>query len=170
MPRLVITADLHGNHTAWLAIKALLAPGDALAVAGDLFDTRYGNYTNPVFDPEGIKEDLTSFQHPFYYVYGNCDTASFLSGYAHDITFSFSDRQIFMTHGHREIPCVHPADIVIQGHTHLAALEQKSNTVYMNPGSIAAPRNGRYTYGLIENNRVSLVEFNTGNELASLEL
>ncbi len=170
MPKLIITADIHGNYNAWLTIKALLKPNDSLAVAGDLFDTRYGSYSNPAFDPETIKTELTNFHHPFYYVYGNCDTLSFFPGYRDKLNFGFSGKELFMAHGHKGAISDDPVDIVIQGHTHLAALEKKDATVFINPGSIAHSRNGLYTYGVLEKNQICLIDLKTGKSLISLDL
>ena len=68
MGKLIVTADIHGSYTSWLTMKNLLKPSDKLAVAGDLFDTKYGNFSNTDFQPESIKNDLKTFKHPFYYV------------------------------------------------------------------------------------------------------
>ena len=53
MNKLIVTADVHGSFGSWLTLKQLMKPGDKLVIAGDLFDTRYGNYSNPDFQPEG---------------------------------------------------------------------------------------------------------------------
>ena len=46
MPKLIVTADVHGSFSSWLTIKALLKNQDQLAIAGDLFDTKYGSFSN----------------------------------------------------------------------------------------------------------------------------
>ncbi|MBL6996315.1 metallophosphoesterase, partial [Desulfobacula sp.] len=71
MKKLIVTADLHGSYSSWLTLKNLLGPLDELVIAGDLFDTKYGNFTHIDFQPESIKKDLNNFNHRFYYVYGN---------------------------------------------------------------------------------------------------
>ena len=58
MRRLLVTADVHGSHTAWLILKSLLKPDDILVVAGDLFDTRYGSWADNDFKPDALKEGL----------------------------------------------------------------------------------------------------------------
>jgi len=40
----------------------------------------------------------------------------------------------------------------------------------MNPGSIACPRNGIYTYGLIDDTSANLIELKTGKKLISIDL
>lgn len=168
MGRLIITADIHGSYASWLTMKNLLKPPDKLAVAGDLFDTKYGNLSNTDFQPRAIKKDLDTFKHPFYYVYGNCDTPSFFPGFDTTIVFNAFNKRILLSHGHRSLRCPADVDIIIQGHTHLCSLEEKDSQIFMNPGSITCPRNGMYTYGVIETDSASLIELKTGNKLITI--
>ncbi|MEH0020818.1 MAG: YfcE family phosphodiesterase [Desulfobacter sp.] len=168
MAKLLVTADLHGSMAAWLTVTALLSDKDSLAVAGDLFDTRYGQYGHPDFRPDQIRADLKTPSHPFYYVYGNCDVESYFPGYAPEKTFRIFGKKIFLHHGHRPLSTDCRADIVIQGHTHLCHLEKKEGTIFMNPGSLARPRNQMATYGRIDENGAALVELSTGTELAAV--
>ena len=170
MSKLIVTADIHGSHAAWLTIKSLLNPKDSLAVAGDLFDTRYGSYANTDFQPGLIKKEVSDVAHPFYYVYGNCDAPAFFPGHHRDLCFTFNTWNIYMFHGDNR-PVINPdMDIVIQGHTHQCALEEKNHTIFMNPGSVACPRNGLYTYGIIENNAAHIIMLKTGEKLASISI
>lgn len=168
MAKLIVTADLHGSYTSWLVVKALLAPGDGLVIAGDLFDTRYGDYSDPDFRPDSIKEELVRLGHSFYYVYGNCDTPSFFSGGSPEMTFKALGKFFHLSHGHRSPTVPGPADMIIQGHTHQYALEKKDSRFFMNPGSLTSPRNGKFTYGLVEKNAACIVDLETGEKLISL--
>ncbi len=168
MSRILIVADIHGSHSAWLTVRALLNPTDSLAVAGDLFDTRYGNFGNPDFQPGEIRSDLKHFNHPLYYVYGNCDVASYFPGYDTEMIFNVFGKRIGLHHGHRSFPAPDALDIIIQGHTHICHLEQREHTIYLNPGSIARPRNHIPSYGIIDAKGVSLVALKTGNTLAAI--
>ncbi len=169
MSKLIITADIHGSYNSWLTIKALLKKDDSLAVAGDLFDTIYGSYSDPDFRPEAIKEDLKSFCHPIYYVYGNCDSENFTPGYKHSVLFKSFNKKIYLHHGQRPFNRTQHLDIIIQGHTHLCRLEKKNNQIFMNPGSIARPRNSQATYGVIDKTAASLIELKTGKTLTCIE-
>ena len=168
MKRLLIFADIHGSLAAWLTVTALLKTGDGLAVAGDLFDTRYGSYGNPDFSPDQIKTDVKTLNHPLYYVYGNCDVEGFCKGFSHEKTFEAFGKTIFIHHGHKAWQMTDKADIIIQGHTHLPQLEEKGNRIFMNPGSIALPRNSLATYGILDAKGIRLVDLNSGDVLASL--
>lgn len=170
MTRLIVTADIHGSHSSWLTIQALLKPRDTLAVAGDLFDTRYGSYSNPDFQPNFIKDDLSAFTHRFYYVYGNCDTPGFFPGFATKLLFNAFNKKILLHHGHRTSSAPGNINILIQGHTHLCSLEKKRGQIFMNPGSISSPRNGIYTYGMIDNTSANLIELKTGKTLITMDI
>lgn len=168
MARLLVFADLHGSLSSWLTVKALLSKGDSLAIAGDLFDTRYGNYGSTDFNPEEIRSDLKTLDHPLHYVYGNCDMERFYPGHAHEKKFQAFGKAVQMHHGHKPLPDPKSGEIIIQGHTHLCHLEKKNRTIYMNPGSITSPRNSLVTYGIIDSTGICLVELKTGTPLAAL--
>ena len=170
MTKLIVTADIHGSYSSWLTIKALLGSTDQLVIAGDLFDTKYGNFSNADFQPESIKKDLKKITNNLYYVYGNCDIPSFFPGYGMKKTFNAFNRQIFLHHGHRPYKKFSGNNIIIQGHTHLYSLLKNEGQILMNPGSITYPKNGIATYGIIDNNSVDIIELETGNRLISIEL
>ena len=169
MTKLIVTADLHGSYASWLTIKNLLNPSDTLAIAGDLFDTKYGNYSNTDFQPGSIKNDINKLKQKIFYVYGNCDTPSFYPGFNHTMKFAIFNKKILLSHGHRSLKFSEGIDIAIQGHTHLCSLEKKGHRILMNPGSITYPRNGIYTYGIIKKTSASLVELKTGDSIFSID-
>lgn len=168
MKKVIVTADVHGSLSAWLTLENLLGSGDSLMIAGDLFDTRYGNYSNIDFQPDSIKKALNRIEHQIYYIHGNCDTSSFFPGFTSTLKAQIFNKQIFMHHGHRNIKIPDKTDIVIQGHTHLGALEKINNQIFLNPGSIAKPRNGLYTYATIDDKGVSLVLLETGEAIVTI--
>jgi len=127
MSKLIVTADVHGSFSSWLAIKALMKSQDKLAIAGDLFDTKYGSFSNSDFKPDAIKDELKKLKHKFYYVYGNCDTPSFFPGFEVSMQLRIFKKQILLYHGHGSLKYPSNIDIIITGHTHRYALEQKLN-------------------------------------------
>ncbi|WDP93009.1 MAG: YfcE family phosphodiesterase [Desulfobacter sp.] len=168
MSRLLVFADIHGSLGAWLTVRALLSGDDSLAVAGDLFDTRYGNYGNPDFQPDEIRSDLRALNHSLHYVYGNCDAASFCPGYENEKIFEVFGKRIGIHHGHRAFSDSIGLDVLIQGHTHLCHLERQNGLILMNPGSITSPRNQLATYGMVDANGAALVELKSGKILAAI--
>ncbi len=170
MSKLIITADIHGSLSSWLTIKTLLNHGDKLVIAGDLFDTKYGNSANADFQPESIKKDLKNFKHDFYYVYGNCDIPSFSPGFDTNIIFNIFNRQIFLYHGDRPQKYSSDMDIIIQGHTHIYSLIEKKGQILMNPGSITYPKRGVATYGVIDDACADIIELETREKLISIKI
>ena len=166
--KLIITADIHGDYDAWLTIRALAGKNDGIVVAGDLFDTRYGNYGHPSFAPESIREDLSRMTSPLFYVYGNCDVPSFAPGYNDCLAFDFTGIRILLSHGHQQIKPDPDTRIVIQGHTHEAVLEKKGGQIFLNPGSIVRPRDNRFTYGIISKKSVQLIDLKTGRNIIQI--
>ncbi|MCP4673588.1 MAG: YfcE family phosphodiesterase, partial [Desulfobacula sp.] len=119
MTRMFVTADIHGSLNTWMTIKELMEPSDCLVIAGDLFDTRYGNYSHTDFQPDFIKQGIQNISQKFYYVYGNCDLPSFFPGYGSTLEFKALNKKIFLHHGHGNSIIPDDIDIIIYGHTHL---------------------------------------------------
>ena len=92
---------------------------------------------------------------------GNCDP--FLDGVSEtELTLELGGHRIFLCHGHTRgvkyglggllsAAKEKHADIALYGHTHIAHEEYDSESgIYLLcPGSIGAPRDGRFTYGLL---------------------
>jgi len=168
--KLFITADIHGSLNTWLTVQALMQKKDILVVAGDLFDTRYGNPCHPDFHPEAIRRDLGTFDRQVYYVYGNCDDPSFFPGHNHTLIFSINNRTVFLHHGTPQVEIPAGTDIVIQGHTHVWSLEKENRQILMNPGSLARPRKGPPTFGILDDSHISIRSLETGSPLKTITL
>lgn len=169
MSRLLITADVHGSYATWMTLKSLLEPDDILVVAGDLFDTSYGRWGSPDFQPNHIRDNLKTMKNQLYYVYGNCDEPSFYPDQSHGLEFQFMGLNIFLHHGHRHLNAISTkTNLIIQGHTHLASLEKQHHTFFLNPGSLTSPRNGLYTYAIVGNNKIQIINLKTETELISI--
>ncbi len=167
----MITADIHGSYSTWLTIKELLNKGDSLAVAGDLFDTRYCGMGGSDFQPEKIRKELADLAHPLFYVYGNCDVPAFYPSRDFQMSVKFLGMNLFLHHGHNfSIDLPAETDIIIQGHTHLAALEKHRELIYLNPGSLALPRNRVYTYGILDPQQIRIIDIKTGKAIKSIAL
>ena len=167
MKRLLVFSDLHGSFPAWLTVKALVTPGDAVAIAGDLFDTRYGRYDDPDFAPDQIRSSIADIDFTLFYIYGNCDVQGYCKGFSHELHFTAFDKTLFMHHGHKQTQIPQNTDILIQGHTHLPQLEKIGTCIHLNPGSIAQPRNETPTFAVIDRHGVSLMAL-SGQKLASV--
>ncbi len=170
MKKLVIAADLHGFYTSWLQLKSLLAEGDTLVIAGDLFDSVYGSPTDVDFQPDNIRSEYLALSHPKHYVYGNCDQPDFFPGAAARDRFRFEAMEILLQHGDNPAPPSEGVDLVIEGHSHRAGVTMRHGIPHLNPGSAALPRDGVASYATLSQGRVNLIAIETGKPFASFSL
>lgn len=171
MSRLVITADIHGRLSAWERVRAHLDPADTLAIAGDVFDTRYGNRSNPDFAPEAVRDAISALPNKTHLVFGNCDNEIFHPAGEPAVRFLFDGWTVFLHHGHAAPPSFGGADIVIQGHTHIPVLKANGSRIHINPGSAAFPKSGTNpTIAVISDGIARIVDIVTGNRIDSLTL
>lgn len=163
MAKLIVTADVHGSYSTWLTVKALLSSDDSLVVAGDLFDNRYGNYTDSDFKPDAIKDDLKGFKNQFHYVYGNCDVPSFLPGFSYSLEMEYFGKKIVVHHGHDHFSYPGQADMIVTGHTHIHRLEKMDGRIFMNPGSPARPKRNGPVFGVIDQKGAGIIDLKSGD-------
>ena len=139
----LIVSDIHGNY---LNMKKVLDDNpsfDYLLLLGDILS---GPYLEG-YDPEKLANLLNQYKQKIIAVRGNCDWD------VSDLDFSVDnyyiivpvDGKLFlMTHGHYynrySLPNVE-FDVLLNGHTHVPVMD-KSDKLYLNPGSITLPRGG----------------------------
>ncbi len=139
---LLISSDIHSDPISFKKLADLASDKDCLSF---LFcgDINLENWE--------INEILRTRNFSFIPVLGNCDTPWTYR----DLNMQtppyfrkteFLGLKIFFTHGHYlSIPCDagfenNSFDIVINGHSHVPALERQENFVFLNPGSPSLPR------------------------------
>ena len=129
--QLLIMSDTHGDKSIISKVKAYYPKADLFIHCGDS-ELAYGD------------EALTDF----YYVRGNCDR---FVQFAEEQILEAENRIIYVTHGHLYnvkstlMPLSYRAQevnasIVCFGHSHLLGAEKIGNTLFLNPGSLTAPR------------------------------
>lgn len=139
MVKVGIMSDTHGYRELIDKVVAALAPDDVdlWLHAGDLGDD--GRY---------LREQVSV---PVYLVRGNNDRGHHLE--AREQLIPLEDTFIYMTHGH-QVPyyqyvpeLMHlgssmGARLIVAGHTHVHQAVEKNNCLFVNPGSLALPRDG----------------------------
>lgn len=170
MAKLIITADIHGSYNTWKKFKEVLKPEDTIAIAGDLFDTVYGRRDNIDFQPEKIKKEFLSLPNPKYFVYGNCDQEWIYPGQKYLLKFDFNGKKIMLRHRHIKNSDISDVDIIIEGHTHACRLEKIDDKIFVNPGSIAFPKNGVASYAVFEDNEIRLIRITNNHILNRLRI
>ncbi|MDD4083747.1 MAG: metallophosphoesterase family protein, partial [Sphaerochaetaceae bacterium] len=143
MVPILVASDIHGDFQA---LEKLFRIAENLKCTQFLFAGDLGlGYS------EDMVEIIKNRNITFLPVLGNCDSPwdfseAFLS---HPPLFQvrkYENREIFITHGHRfQTPeqtgnILPPFSIIIQGHTHVPALEERGSYYFLNPGSASRPR------------------------------
>ena len=169
MEKLIVTADIHGQYSIWKKFYTILKPTDTLIVAGDLFDTKYGNLKNTDFQPQLIRDEFKNLPNTKYYVYGNCDNKSFYPDHDIMLKFSYFGKRFLLGHGHFIFPDISNVEIVIEGHSHVKKLEKKGGVIFLNPGSASFPRDKIPSYAEITSKEIVIKNFLTGIVIEGLE-
>lgn len=151
--KLMIASDIHGS--AFYCKKMLDAyekeGADRLLLLGDILYHGPRNDLPKDYDPKEVIAMLNPRKDTLLCVRGNCDTEvdqmvldfPILADYC---LLELDGHTIFATHGHhynpQSLPPLKQGDILLTGHTHIPANEDMGTYIYMNPGSVAIPKEG----------------------------
>ena len=151
--KLFIASDIHGS-AFWCEkmLEAYRASGaERLLLLGDILYHGPRNDLPRDYAPKRVIEMLTEYKNEILCVRGNCDTEvdqmvlpfPILSDYA---LLCLGDTTLYATHGHKfgkeNPPPLREGDILLCGHTHVAADEYCDGFRYINPGSVSIPKEG----------------------------
>ncbi len=139
MKRILVLSDTHRKLSLSLKIIPLMRP-DAIIHLGDM-----------VSDAMEIEAYFPNIK--FYMVAGNND----YSLLDREKVFTIFNKKFYCAHGHtlslergieraKEENC----DAYLYGHTHVGKCEMTDGILVMNPGSISRPRDGVFSFGIIE--------------------
>ena len=179
--KLLIASDIHGDlDSANAVFSAYEREGcDKILLLGDLLYHGPRNDLPATYAPKAVIELLNANKDEIITVRGNCDTEvdqmvlnfPILADYAY---LSLDGLSVFATHGHHHNMQTPPAlkcgEILLHGHTHVLKCEEFGNgNFYLNPGSIALPKeeNPR-TYMVYENKRFTVKDL-LGNVILTKE-
>ena len=170
--KLLICSDIHGDLDSMKRVISAYENEDAdkLVILGDLLYHGPRNDLPPTSAPKAVIEILNAHREDIISVRGNCDTEvdqmvlSFpiLSDYSVIYTDGLT---LFLTHGHKLNPDNPPplghGEILLTGHTHVQkCVEFGDGNFYINPGSVALPKeNNPRTYMIYENRCFTLKTF-----------
>ncbi|MDR1323827.1 MAG: YfcE family phosphodiesterase [Candidatus Margulisbacteria bacterium] len=157
MSRLFITADIHGLYAVWQKLLSKLQPEDTLVIAGDFFGNRYPQPNNPDYQPENLRQEFQDLANQKYFVYGNCDRPEFFPAQKYTLSFVYENKKILLYHGDSAVPAG-DHDIIITGHSHIAAIEAYGQKLYINPGSPFRPRKGRPSHAIYQHGQAEILE------------
>ena len=163
--KLIIASDIHGSikycRELFEAVKREEA--DKILLLGDLLYHGPRNDLPDEYTPKEVISLLNEHKDKIFAVRGNCDTEvdqmvldfPILADYC---IIPVGTRIMYATHGHnynpQNPPKLNKGDILLNGHTHVTACENREEYYYFNPGSISIPKeNTQRGYILLENNK-----------------
>lgn len=151
--KLMIASDLHGS--ARFCGEMLEAyrreAADRLILLGDLLYHGPRNDLPEAYAPKRVIEMLNEYRRAILCVRGNCDTEvdqmvlqfPILADYA---WIAADGCSLFATHGHvyhpDHLPPLREGEILLYGHTHVPAWENRGGFRCFNPGSVSIPKGG----------------------------
>ncbi|MBE6351071.1 MAG: phosphodiesterase [Spirochaetaceae bacterium] len=171
--KLFVISDTHGSLSAFK--KALEAfekeQADFIIHCGDYLNHGPRNPLPQGYNTKALAEKLNDYKEKIISVRGNCDSEvdqmllqfPCLESF-NRLFFSTNSEPYccFIHHGHlftqETLPKSTYKTVYISGHTHVPLLEQKEKTVFLNPGSVALPKQeSQPSYGIIEQKENQLV-------------
>lgn len=170
----MIASDLHGS--AYYCSKLFEAfdreAADKLILLGDLLYHGPRNDLPKEYAPKEVIAQLNEYKSKLLCVRGNCEAEvdqmvlefPILADY---MIWNLESRMVFVTHGHlyheENLPHLQNGDILLHGHTHIPAIEEKAGYFYLNPGSVSMPKGGSQpSYLIYEDFCFSLKDLNGG--------
>lgn len=159
----VIASDVHGS--AYYCEKMLEAyrreGADRLILLGDLLYHGPRNDLPRDYAPKRVIEMLNAVKNEVLCVRGNCDTEVDQMVLEFPILadcalLDAGGVTVFLTHGHKynlaALPPLKAGDVLLHGHTHVPACVEQDGITYLNPGSVAIPKDGSvHSYMVLEN-------------------
>lgn len=140
----LILSDLHGSLSS-LIYKDILDDSFAkIIILGDILYHGPRNDLPNDYKPKELLKELNIIKDKIIAIKGNCDAEvdemvlNFKLESSLDL--KINGLNAHFEHGHHLDLYKGNASIIIYGHTHLNRLEKINNIIYLNPGSIALPK------------------------------
>ena len=180
--KLVFASDIHGSayYCAKLLEQYQNEQADKLILLGDILYHGPRNALPKEYAPMEVAQMLNAHKQEILCVRGNCDAEvdqmvlefPIMADYA---VLSLGDRMAYITHGHihnsGNLPMMRPQDLLIHGHTHVQALQQNEDHMYINPGSISIPKEDNVaSYMVYEDGKFVIKAVETGETVKELTL
>ena len=155
--KIFIASDLHGSAKyCRLMLQAFdREQADKLILLGDILYHGPRNDLPEEYAPKKVTAMLTEYKEKIMCVRGNCDAEidqMVLPLPLSDYIALFADGvNIYLSHGHRDVPSLGEKDVYITGHTHVPVAEN-IGYLHLNPGSVSLPKeDSAHGYILFEN-------------------
>lgn len=168
--KLVIASDIHGSayYCRLLRERFFEEKSDKLLLLGDLL---YHGARNPLpreYGTLACAEILNSMKEHILCVKGNCDSQvdTLVLEFPVEADFAYllaGERTIVATHGHLTPAALKKGDVLLNGHFHVPAYEERENCTYVNCGSVSIPKeNSPHSYLVLEDGTLTWKDVETG--------
>ena len=180
--KILIAADLHGS---WFYCEQLIKKfhnekADKLLLLGDILYHGPRNELPRDYDPKKVFPALNELKEHIICVRGNCDSEvdqmvlefPIMADY---IMVEEGRLSMFATHGHlfdrENPPPFKKGSVLLNGHFHLPEGEVLDEFIYINPGSLALPKEGSpHSYISFENGEFLWKDVVSGEVFNRLEM
>lgn len=150
--KIAILSDTHGLLRP--QVVEYLKTADAILHGGDI-------------NRQGIVDELEQYA-PLYVVRGNNDK-EWAEKIPHDLTITLGGVRFYMVHNRKDVPTdLTGEDVVVYGHSHKYACEEKNGVLWLNPGSCGPRRfHQEITMAMleIENGEIQVERINIPHEV-----
>lgn len=168
--KLMIASDIHGSayYCNLLKERFFAEQADKLLLLGDLL---YHGARNPLprdYDTLKTAAILNGMKEYLFCVQGNCDSQvdTLVLEFpveAQFAAFFAAGRTIVATHGHFAPAVLKKGDVLLNGHFHVPAFEERADCTYVNCGSVSIPKeNSPHSCLLLEENELRWIDLETG--------
>ena len=166
----LIASDIHGSahYCALLKERFLAERPQKMILLGDLL---YHGARNPLpreYDTLKTAEILNSMKQDILCIKGNCDSQvdTLVLEFPVEADFAFlpaGERTVLFAHGHLTPAVLKKGDILVNGHFHVPAFEEREQYTYVNCGSVSIPKeNSPHSYLIFEDNVFTWKDVETG--------
>ena len=174
----VIASDIHGSAYYCRLLRERYKEEGAkkLILLGDLLYHGARNPLPPEYSTLGCAEILNSLKEEILCIKGNCDSQvdTLVLEFPVEADFALlpaGDRTVILTHGHLLPACLKKGDVLVCGHFHVPAFEERETYTYVNCGSVSIPKEGSpHSYLVLEGNVLTWKDAETGEAFLRKEL
>ncbi len=174
----MIASDIHGSAYYCRMLKDRFEEEGAgkLILLGDLLYHGARNPLPPEYSTLGCAEILNSMKENLVCLKGNCDSEvdSLVLEFpveAQILLLPVGERTLIFTHGHKIPSTLKKGDVLVCGHFHVPAIEERETYTYVNCGSVSIPKDGsRHSYLVLEGHTLLWKDVETGEVFMKAEL
>lgn len=168
--KFIIASDIHGSayYLRLFRERCLEEGAQKIILLGDLLYHGARNPLPPEYSTLACADILNSMKEDLLCVKGNCDSdvdtlvLEFPIG-ADYCVLPVGERTVVLTHGHNIPARLKKGDVLVCGHFHVPAFEERETYTYVNCGSVSIPKDGTpHSYLVLEGNTLVWKDVETG--------